>query len=177
MRSLLQFYQFKKIKLLTCSFEVEPFQGFKSNCLKCFLILFPQLVKQLIIIMSVHLFKGAWVVHRYRILYCKMSLMPYLWCVCFSRELQKHYNNFFASVCQISEGYVFITPCIFFIQLPELLEMIKPKLDMISFNNIACISGKKIVYLSLYQCIHLLINIFYQAMCLQRQNVKLNEKN
>lgn len=79
---------------------------------------------------------------------CHWCLL-YLMYVFQQRELQKHYKNFSASVCQISEGYVLITPCIFFIQLPELLEMIKPKLDMIGFKNIACISGKRFVYLFL----------------------------
>uniref|UniRef100_A0A8C6X7Y5 Conserved oligomeric Golgi complex subunit 2 n=1 Tax=Naja naja TaxID=35670 RepID=A0A8C6X7Y5_NAJNA len=58
-----------------------------------------------------------------------------------AETLQSCTQEFSALVCQISEGYVLIMPCIFFIQLPELLEMIKPKLDMIGFKNIACISG------------------------------------
>lgn len=30
----------------------------------------------------------------------------------------------------------------FFVQIPDILEMIKPKLEMIGFKNVSCIAGK-----------------------------------
>jgi len=31
---------------------------------------------------------------------------------------------------------------VFFVQIPDILEMIKPKLEIIGFKNVSCIAGK-----------------------------------